>query len=111
LRQGHRGLAGDSSLLRLLVKKRGVRHPLNLPPLTVEQVLRWADPHFVRTGQWPKYDGGAIADAPGETWAAVDNALRYGKRGLAGRLSLAKLLREKRVEKATQPGAADPESA
>jgi hypothetical protein len=102
LRQGHRGLAGGSSLLRLLVKKRGVRDPLHLPPLTVEQVLQWADLHFQRSGQWPKYDGGAIVDAPGETWAAVDSALRYGKRGLSGESSLAKLLAEKRVGKAPQ---------
>jgi hypothetical protein len=99
LRQGHRGLAGGSSLRRLLVKKRGVRDPLHLPALPVEQRLQWADLHFQRTGQWPKYDGGAIADAAGETWAAVDAALRYGKRGLSGGSSLAKLLAAERVEK------------
>jgi hypothetical protein len=92
LRQGHRGLAGGSSLLRLLVKKRGVRDPLNLPPLTIEQILYWADLHFQRTGKWPKYNDGPIADAPGETWAGVDRALRYRKRGLSGGSSLAKLL-------------------
>lgn len=96
---------------RLLVKKRGVRDPLHLPPLTIEQILQWADLHFQRTSQWPKYDQGAIVDAPGETWAAVDRALRYGERGLRGGLSLAKLLTEKRVGKAAQPGTAGQEPA
>ena len=92
LRQGHRGLSGGSSLLLLLAKKRGVRNPLDLPPLSKEQILGWADHHFQLTGAWPKYYSGAIADAPGETWAAVDSALRLGKRGLLGGSSLAKLL-------------------
>jgi hypothetical protein len=76
----------------LLVKKRGVRNTRNLPPLTQEQILRWADRYFQRTGQWPKYTCGPIAEAPGETWAVVDNAQRKGKRGLPGGSSLAKLL-------------------
>jgi hypothetical protein len=96
LRQGHRGLSGGSSLLLLLVKKRGVRHPLALPPLTEELILSWVDLHQQCHGQWPKYDNGPIVDAPGETWAAIDSALRYGKRGLAGGGSLAKLLAAKR---------------
>lgn len=103
LRQGHRGLAGGSSLLRLLVKKRGVRDPLNLPPLTIEQILHLADLHFHRSGKWPKYNDGSIVDAPGETWAAVDSALRYGKRGLSAGSSLAKLLAEKRGERVGEP--------
>jgi hypothetical protein len=73
----------------------------------VEQVLRRTDLHFARTAQWPKYDGGAIAYAPGETWAAAGSFLRHGKRGLPGGLSLAKLLAEKRVGKAMQPGTTD----
>jgi hypothetical protein len=42
LRQGQRGHPGGSSLLRLLVKKRGVRDPLNLPPLSGQQIMQWA---------------------------------------------------------------------
>jgi hypothetical protein len=96
LRQGHRGLAAGSSLLQLLVRKRAVRNPLNLPLLTEAQILGWADAHQERTGSWPQYNSGAIAAAPGETWCRVDWALRYGKRGLAGESSLAKLLDAKR---------------
>jgi hypothetical protein len=92
LRQGHRKLTGGSSLLLLLVAKRGVRNPRASPPLTEEAVLRWATLHRERTGTWPKYKSGPIADAPGETWASVDWALRYGKRRLSPGSSLAKLL-------------------
>jgi hypothetical protein len=93
LRAGHRGLPGGSSLLQLLVKKRGVRNTANLPPLTEEGIRQWAELHFQCTGSLPKYYSGPIADAPGETWSAVDNSLRFGKRGLAGESSLAKLLK------------------
>jgi hypothetical protein len=93
LRIGRRGLPGGSSLLQLLAKKRGVRNTANLPPLTEEEILQWAEEHFKRAGSWPKYYSGPIADAPGETWVAIDNALRFGRRGMAGGSSLAKLLK------------------
>lgn len=96
LRQGCRQLEGGSSLLQLLVKKRGVRHPLRLPHLTEELIMYWAELHYHRTGTWPKYDSGPIWRGDGETWAQVDNALRLGKRKLPGRSSLAKFLASKR---------------
>jgi len=92
LRVGQRGLPGGSSLAKLLAKKRGVRNPAELPPLTEAEVLRLADLHFQRTGKYPYYNDGPVADAPGETWAAFDMALRYGRRGFPGGSSLAKLL-------------------
>jgi hypothetical protein len=95
LRKGCRGLPGGSSLLQLLVKKRGARDVLRPPPLTEGHVLRWAERHFGRTGAWPKYKAGAIPGSGGETWAGVDWALRYGKRGLPGGSSLAKLLADR----------------
>jgi hypothetical protein len=94
LRQGLRHLPGGSSLIRLLVRKRGVRNPAGLLDLSVEQILSWADAHFRQTGTRPKYDSGPILDAPGETWAGVYYALRYGGRNLRVGLSLAKLLNE-----------------
>jgi hypothetical protein len=93
LRAGSRQLPGGSSLRRLLAKKRGVRNPANLSPLSKDQLLRWAELHRKRTGRLPRYYSGRIVDAPGETWAAVDHALRYGKRTLPPGGSLAKLLR------------------
>jgi hypothetical protein len=92
LRQGMRGLPGGSSLRRLLARKRGVRNPAALPPLTEEQIVGWAELHYQRTGAWPQYDSGPVVDAPGETWTGVDIGLRRGKRGLIGGCSLAKLL-------------------
>jgi hypothetical protein len=65
-------------------------------PLTVEQILAWADAHRARTGGWPRIGSGPIADAPGENWNAVDTALRVGCRGLPGGDSLPRLLAEHR---------------
>ena len=93
LRAGNRQLPGGSSLRRLLVKKRGARNPANLSPLSKEVILHWAKLHEERTGRRPRYYSGKIVDAPDETWAAMDNALRIGKRSLPGGESLAKLLR------------------
>ena len=62
------------------------------PPLTVEQIVGWADAHHARTGRWPTAASGPVADAPGEHWRAVNNALYGGYRGLPGGDSLANLL-------------------
>jgi hypothetical protein len=94
LRTRSRGLPGGSSLLRLLVRKRGVRNPLDPPLLSREQILRLADSHIQRTGKRPRYNSGAIPEAPGETWSSIDGALRYGRRGLHSGSSLAKLLKQ-----------------
>jgi hypothetical protein len=96
LRNGQRGLPGDSSVARLLARHRGRRNPQALPPLRINQILAWADPHLQRTGQWPTADTGPIPEAPAETWARVDNALRDGLRGLPGGESLARLLSRSR---------------
>lgn len=96
LRLGLRGLPSGSSLARLLAEERGVRNSSSLPPLTIKQILTWADAHHRRTGQWPKETTGALADAPGESWHAVDRALRAGVRGLPGRSSLARVLSQRR---------------
>jgi hypothetical protein len=97
LAKGRRGLR-LSSLAKLLARHRGVtfKHRRR-PPLTIEQVLRWADKHHARTGKWPKVDSGRIADATaGETWKRVNEALVRGNRGLPGGKSLAVLLAERR---------------
>jgi hypothetical protein len=86
------GLNGGFSLLRLLVRKGGLRDPMNLPALTQGEIILWAKRHHGRAGSWPKYYSGPIIEASGETWAAIDSALRNGKRGLTKGGSLAKLL-------------------
>jgi hypothetical protein len=96
LRYGLRGRAGGSSLAQLLEEQRGVRNPSHLSKLTLAEVLRWADAHHERTGRWPTSASGPIADAPGETWKAIDQALRLGMRTLKRDASLARLLAEKR---------------
>lgn len=95
LLNGHRGLPKRTglTLARLLAKRRGVRNSEYPPRLSMAQIVRWAKKHHERTGQWPKASSGAIQDAPGETWQAIDMALRKGKRrGLPGGSSLARLL-------------------
>ena len=73
--------------------KRGVRNRSALPSMTEEQILQWAESYFESTGLWPKYDSGPLAYGPGETWAAIDSALRYGKRGLAGKSGKENMMR------------------
>jgi hypothetical protein len=103
LRQGGRGLAGGSSLARLLARRRGVRNQMDLPRLTEEQVLEWADAHRRRTGEWPNYACGPVPGTGGESWSGVDSALRRGGRGLRGGSSLHRLIGGRRRGPATSP--------
>jgi hypothetical protein len=97
LEGGHRGLRGGSSLARLLVERRGTRSAGNLMPLTIPQILAWADAFHARTGQWPSACSGPIPDGPpGETWSTVQLALTVGYRGFPGGSSLIRLLVENR---------------
>ncbi|MDB5310849.1 MAG: hypothetical protein JWO38_5051 [Gemmataceae bacterium] len=110
LETGVRGLPRGGSLAKFLAEHRGVRNHMALPPITVEQILTWADAHHARTGEWPTGKGGPIPDAPGETWKAVEAALAAGLRGLPGGETLARLLarhRGKRNRKALPPLAAE----
>ncbi len=100
LRQGGRGLPGGSSLAKLLGEKRKSRsrsrsrsHPARL---TIRRVLAWADAFHTRTGRWPNIASGPIAEAPGENWRTVHEALYNGYKGLPGGCSLAQLLVQKR---------------
>ncbi len=96
LKRGYRGLPGGSSLAELLQAKRGVRNRKRLPKLTLTQIVGWADDHHARTGGWPGHESGAIPGSSGETWLAVETALRVGGRGLRGGSSLARLLAARR---------------
>ena len=96
LHQGGRGLRAKSSLAKLLADKRGVRNNSNLPRLTIDQILKWADAHYQRVGHWPKAKSGEVVDAPGEKWVNLFSAVSMGLRGLPGGLSLAKLFTSKR---------------
>ncbi len=93
---GSRQLPGGSSLAKLLEVHRGVRNKQNLPDLSIDQVLEWADLDHKRTGKWPKAKSGPVDGVPGETWSGVEQALYKGSRGFPGGSSLAKLLAEYR---------------
>jgi hypothetical protein len=97
LRNGIRGLPKRSglSLARLLEKRRGVRNSEYPPKLSATKITRWAKAHYQRTGKWPNEDSGPIPEAVGETWLAMDMALRKGRRGLPEGSSLARLLAAK----------------
>jgi hypothetical protein len=89
-------MPGGSSLSQLLADERAVRKASYLPPLTLQQILSWADSHWQRTGCWPTLECGLIAEDPGETWRQIDNALRLGLRALASGSSLARLFARRR---------------
>jgi hypothetical protein len=89
---GVRGLRRGYSLPQLLARRRGVRNRKALPHLKESQILTWADHHFGKTGKWPAAGSGVVAEAPGETWMAVEQALTNGLRGLPGGSSIARLL-------------------
>jgi hypothetical protein len=94
-RQGLRGLP-RTSLPRLLARRFGDRNRGDLLRLTEQAILRWPDAYHEAHGRWPICTSGAIAEAPGETWAAVQAALPEGGRGLPGGSSLGRLLAERR---------------
>lgn len=87
-----RGLPECPSPARLLDENRGVRNERDLPALTHEQVLAWADAHHARSGTWSTRKSVPVVDAPGETWRGLDTALRKGRRGLPSGSTLLRLL-------------------
>lgn len=68
----------------------------NHAPLTLAQILAWADAYRAANGDWPTARSGPVAGAPALTWAAINDALRRGHRGLPGQDSLPRLLRRER---------------
>jgi hypothetical protein len=92
LREGRRGLAGGTTLARVLAEFRQVRNMHTIAALSEAQILSWADAHRRETGRWPNYQSGPVQDAPGESWSAINSALYEGWRGLPGGSSLFRLL-------------------
>src|SRR5262249_9129012 len=66
------------------------------PLLTVSDILSWADDHHSTTGRWPKYTDGPVPGNHSDNWRSIDDALRYGLRGMPGGSSLAQILAEHR---------------
>jgi hypothetical protein len=96
LNLGIRGLPLIGSLSRFLHSERGARHRLILPDLTLPQIERWARSYKAKHGHWPShYYGGAVEEAPAETWRSIYSAFKEGRRGLAttGYISLTEFCR------------------
>ena len=87
---GRRSLPGGSSLAQLLAEQRGVRNHRDLPTLSIEKILDWADLHRQRTANWPNASSGVVVDAIDETWARINIALIEGLRSLIAGSSLAR---------------------
>jgi hypothetical protein len=68
-------------------QKRVVRQPLS-----ISQILAWADAHHARTGKWPVRSSGCVHEAPAENWNAISSCLYLGFRGLPGGCTLRQLL-------------------
>src|SRR5437764_14580924 len=65
-------------------------------PLTIAQILAWADAFHARCGRWPGVLDGPVADGVGLKWAGVNSALVQGSCGLDGGTTLSQLLVEQR---------------
>src|SRR3569623_1225783 len=95
LRVGGRGLAGGSSLARLLARERGVLDKQDMPRLTLRQILAWADHYHEHTGHRRTDASESQLTMNGERWPTIDAALRGGYRGLSGSESLPQLARKR----------------
>jgi hypothetical protein len=96
LTHGTRGLAGGTTLRRLLVEHRGPWLGTQMTRISVEEVLRWADLHHEKHGVWPNAGSGPVDRVPGINWAKIDALLKQGRRGLPGGSSLTRLLAQER---------------
>jgi hypothetical protein len=94
--QGLRGLPGGVTLAQLLAEHRGAPAVQTTRPLTIDQILAWADAHHAATGRWPVEESGPVSGAPGEKWYVISQALMNGSRELPAGSSLARLLAERR---------------
>jgi len=105
LERGHRGLVVSGyTIAKLLQEHRGVRNRGNLPDLSEDIVIGYADDYFASNKTWPQRDSGPIPGTA-DTWASISVALRNGSRGLSTKTSLADLLWRKRSvpNKANRP--------
>ena len=65
-------------------------------PMTIREILEWADEHRRLTGRWPRNRSEPKGLPTGLTWSVIHSALAQGLRGLEGGSSLAQLLAEHR---------------
>lgn len=95
--KGTCGMAGGSSLHKLLQEHRGIKDPrMVMPDLALKDVLHWADSHHSITGDWPHRDFGSVIDCPQISWATIDDRMSKGHWGLPHGMTLARWLRDAR---------------
>ncbi len=101
LKNGRRGLPGESSLAEFIKEHFGIKNRNYPPEISIDQVCVWIQKYIDMNGKKPTVKSGPIkfAEGPHEgiTWAAVNSALQGSRRGLSGRISLPQLI-EKRFE-------------
>lgn len=95
LREGARGLP-KTTLTRLLAERANVRNKARPGPITEAAIWSWVLAHRRRTGADPSRDSGSIDGAPGESWSAIDGALKHGCRGLTGGETLRRFIERRR---------------
>lgn len=93
LLEGKRGLPGGETLTHFIASRRKLRTKVTLPEITKDQVLKWLRAFHRNHGYWPSRKSGPIPTSRGETWSAVDSALKDGRRGFPGRSSLSRFIR------------------
>jgi hypothetical protein len=71
-------------------------------PLTIPEILSWADDHRRRFGNYPSAASGPVLAKPVETWGGINAALNHALRGLAGGDSLSALLKRERGHKTSR---------
>ncbi|MCO5166653.1 MAG: hypothetical protein M9894_09835 [Planctomycetes bacterium] len=79
---GGRGLP-RTTLAKLLRKHQGVINANRPGPLDEATIWEWAVAHQRRTGRFPTRTSGPVHGVPGESWGALDGALKHRCRGLA----------------------------
>lgn len=90
LSKGSRGLAGGSSLAKLIEQVFGDRNMASLPTLSRKVLSKWvSDWRKSNNGKYPNKNSGAIPGTNGETWANINAAIVDERRGLVGYRSLA----------------------
>jgi len=92
LRDGGRGLKVQGRTIGMVLEQyRGVRNTQRLKPLTIEQILSWADRYKASHEEWPTAMSGKI-QGTGESWAGIQSALMQGRRNLPKGMSITRLL-------------------
>ena len=76
LSAGIRGLPKGHTLYTLEQEMEMPDRMRSMAPLKIQTVELWLRAFYRRHDRWPSPADGKISDAPGETWAGVDEALR-----------------------------------